>query len=150
MGEMGDRFPIPFGIGRWWSWRKWQPTPVFLPGESQGQRSLVGCRPWGCTELDTTEATQQQQQQQQRLKQGVRRGWLGILEYLTGPLSLGSFSQRKDVRAGVSVSVICRTCAWEKNHGWQMLARSVNWQQPTFIECSLYARCLMLYKEHLL
>ena len=28
--------------------RKWQPTPVFLPGESQGQRSLVGCSPWGC------------------------------------------------------------------------------------------------------
>ena len=27
--------------------RKWQPTPVFLPGESQGQRSLVGCRQWG-------------------------------------------------------------------------------------------------------
>ena len=27
--------------------RKWQPTPVFLPGESQGQRSLVGCRLWG-------------------------------------------------------------------------------------------------------
>ena len=37
--------------------RKWQPTPVFLPGESQGQRSLVGCSPWGCTESDTTEAT---------------------------------------------------------------------------------------------
>ena len=37
--------------------RKWQPTPVFLPGESQGRGSLVGCRPWGCTELDTTEAT---------------------------------------------------------------------------------------------
>ena len=33
------------------------PTPVFLPGESQGQRSLVGCRLWGHTELDTTEAT---------------------------------------------------------------------------------------------
>ena len=31
--------------------------PVFLPGESQGQRSLVGCRLWGRTELDTTEAT---------------------------------------------------------------------------------------------
>ena len=30
---------------------------VFLPGESQGQRSLVGCRLWGCTEADTTEAT---------------------------------------------------------------------------------------------
>ena len=36
--------------------RKWQPTPVFLPGESQGWRSLVGCRLWGGTELDTTEA----------------------------------------------------------------------------------------------
>ena len=37
--------------------RKWQPTPVFLPGESQGWGSLVGCRLWGCTELDTTEVT---------------------------------------------------------------------------------------------
>ena len=37
--------------------RKWQPTPVFLPGESQGWGSLVGCRLWGCTESDTTEAT---------------------------------------------------------------------------------------------
>ena len=37
--------------------RKWQPTPVFLPGGSQGQRSLVGCRLWGRTELDTTEVT---------------------------------------------------------------------------------------------
>ena len=44
--------------------RKWQPTPVFLPGESQGWRSLVGCRLWGHTELDTTEATQKQQQEQ--------------------------------------------------------------------------------------
>ena len=38
-------------------WRKWQPTPVFLPGESQGRWSLVGCRLWGRTESDTTEAT---------------------------------------------------------------------------------------------
>ena len=37
--------------------RKWQPTPVFLPGEAQGQRSLLGCRLWGHTESDTTEAT---------------------------------------------------------------------------------------------
>ena len=35
--------------------RKWQPTPVFLPGESQGQGSLVGCHLWGLTESDTTE-----------------------------------------------------------------------------------------------
>ena len=37
--------------------RKWQPTPVFLPGESQGRRSPVGCHLSGHTELDTTEAT---------------------------------------------------------------------------------------------
>ena len=32
-------------------------TPVFLPGESQGRGTLVGCRLWGCTESDTTEVT---------------------------------------------------------------------------------------------
>ena len=37
--------------------RKWQPTPVFLPGESQELGSLVGCRLWGCTGSDKTEAT---------------------------------------------------------------------------------------------
>ena len=37
--------------------RKWQPTPVFLPGESQGQGTLVGCRLWDCTESDTIEVT---------------------------------------------------------------------------------------------
>ena len=37
--------------------RKWQPTPVFLAGESQGWGSLVGCRLWGRTESDTTEGT---------------------------------------------------------------------------------------------
>ena len=35
--------------------REWQPTPVSLPGESQGQRSLAGCSPWGRKESDTTE-----------------------------------------------------------------------------------------------
>ena len=37
--------------------RKWQPTPVFLPEESQGWGRLVGCHLWGCTESDTTEVT---------------------------------------------------------------------------------------------
>ena len=35
--------------------RQWQPTPVLLPGKSHGQRSLVGCSPWGREESDTTE-----------------------------------------------------------------------------------------------
>ena len=43
--------------------RKWQPIPVFLPGESQGRGSPVGCRLWGHTESDPTEVTEQQQQQ---------------------------------------------------------------------------------------
>ena len=41
-----------------WS-RAQQPIPVFLPVESHGQRSLVGNSPWGCKELDMTEATRQ-------------------------------------------------------------------------------------------
>ena len=37
------------------SWKRaWQPTPVFMPGESHGGRSLVGYTPWGCKESDTT------------------------------------------------------------------------------------------------
>ena len=37
-------------------WRRaWQPTPIYLPGESHGQRSLVRYSPWGCKGLDTTE-----------------------------------------------------------------------------------------------
>ena len=35
--------------------RKWQPTPVFMPGESHGQRSGAGCSPWGHRESDMTE-----------------------------------------------------------------------------------------------
>ena len=41
------------------SFSQWQPTPVFLPGESQGRGSLVGCRLRGRTELDMTEATRE-------------------------------------------------------------------------------------------
>ena len=37
--------------------RKWQPTPVFLPGKSNGQRSLAGYSPWGCKESDMTKMT---------------------------------------------------------------------------------------------
>ena len=53
-----ERLHFQFSLFTFMHWRrKWQPTPVFLPGESQGQWSLVGCRLWGLRELDTTEAT---------------------------------------------------------------------------------------------
>ena len=46
------------GLGRF-PWRRaWQPTPVFLPEESRGQRSLAGCSAWGCRESDRTEAAE--------------------------------------------------------------------------------------------
>ena len=41
--------------------RKWQPTPMFLPGESQGRGGMVDCHRWGCTESDTTDVTYQSQ-----------------------------------------------------------------------------------------
>ena len=61
-----SKFLIPQIMGQWaflwvcinvsWWWRRWwQPTPVLLPGKSHGWRSLMGCGPWGCEELDTTE-----------------------------------------------------------------------------------------------
>ena len=54
---MGNNDGLYLVAGSSWR-RKWQPTPVLLPKEFCGQRSLVGCCPWGCTELDMTEATQ--------------------------------------------------------------------------------------------
>ena len=54
--DIRDMGLIP-GLGRL-PWRRaWQPTPVFLSGESHGQRRLVGYSPWGRKELDMTEAT---------------------------------------------------------------------------------------------
>ena len=50
-----SNFTFPFSFMHWR--RKWQPTPVFLPGESQEEGSLVGCRVRGHTESDTTEVT---------------------------------------------------------------------------------------------
>ena len=56
--RVGHNWATSLSIFTFMYWRrKWQPTPVFLPGESQGQGSLVGCRLWGRTESDTTEAT---------------------------------------------------------------------------------------------
>ena len=48
--------------------RAWQPTPVFLPGESQGQRSLLGYSPQRCEEADTTEATYHQAEMLVKMK----------------------------------------------------------------------------------
>ena len=51
-----EQLPFHFSLFIHWR-RKWQPTPVFLPGESQGRGTLVGCCLWGHTESDMTEVT---------------------------------------------------------------------------------------------
>jgi len=79
MGLLGVRhdWATSLSLFTFMHWRrKWQPTPVFLPGESQGRGSLVGYHLWGHTESDTTEATQQQQQQQQQEADMFPCDWL--------------------------------------------------------------------------
>ena len=54
--RVGNNWATSLSLFTFMHWRrKWQPTPIFLPGESQGQGSLVGCRLWGHAESDTTE-----------------------------------------------------------------------------------------------
>ena len=54
--RVGQDWATSLSLFTFMHWRrKWQPTPVFLPGESQGWGSLLGCHLWGHTELDMTE-----------------------------------------------------------------------------------------------
>ena len=65
MGSLGvgNDWKTSLSVFTFMHWRrKWQATPVFLPGESQRWGILMGCHLWGPTESDTTEVTQQQQQ----------------------------------------------------------------------------------------
>ena len=73
--------------------RQWQPTPVFLPGESQAPGSLVGCRLWGHTESDTTEATQQQHNLWKFLKSLIKWNTHGTCPVVQG-LRLRAFTAR--------------------------------------------------------
>ena len=99
--QVGRDRAISLSLFTFTQWRRqWQPTPVFLPGESQGRGSLVGCRLWGRTESDTTEVTQQQQQQgiyqNFKLNQMIIKPWLSIRLYfllnIKDYFSLGFFS----------------------------------------------------------
>ena len=92
------------------NWRRnWLPTPVFLPGESQGQGSLLGCCLWGRTESDTTEVTQQQQPQV-HVWYLSWDGWMKLLEFnwsfLPNKIQLltwGSAFQTAKVKAIMSI-----------------------------------------------
>ena len=69
--------------------RVWQPTPVFLPGESHRQRSLVGYSPWGHKESDTTEAIEYAHGRQGEVVMGVQ---YSCLENPHGQRSLAGYS----------------------------------------------------------
>ena len=56
--EISENMVLTFVEFQAWR-RKWQSTPVFLPGEFHGQRSLASCSPWGCKESDMTEGLTQ-------------------------------------------------------------------------------------------
>ena len=89
----GDLGSMP-GLGKI-SWRRaWQPTPVFLRGESHGRRSLVGCSPRGCKESDTTERLSTA-----RLTSGTS---LGALNPCLALLSMAGQGQRQRPDARVS------------------------------------------------
>ena len=79
-----SNFTLTFHFMHWR--RQWQPTPVFLSGESQGWGSLVSCRLQGRTESDTTEVTQQQQQQSLTHVQLFATPWTVARQ---APLSIG-------------------------------------------------------------
>ena len=96
-GGAGDLGLIP-GLGRSPQRRPWRPTPVFLPGEPHGQRSLVGYSPWGHKESDTTEQLSRCTLQMRNLSH--RRLW-----------SLFSFTASKEGARleDLSLSLVCGT-----------------------------------------
>ena len=101
--------------------RKWQSTPVLLPGESQGWRSLVGCRLWGCTESDTTEVTSHQQQQHMHLCRGLEnKGCCPLpssIRISHQPLLSETYStSRKEFRIRMRYFVL-----WENWENWPLV-----------------------------
>ena len=94
MGSLGVRhdWATSLSLFTFMHWRrKWQPTPVFLLGESQGRVSLMGCHLWRRTESDTPETTYQQQQQQPQdhsaegpFPHGSHRAWLSQFSCVHG------------------------------------------------------------------
>ena len=107
--------------------RKWQPTPVFLPGESQGRGSLVGCRLWGRMESDMAEATQQQQCLNSWLSYSWTSLWLSGKESICSAGGLGSISgSKRSLEKGMAThsSILAWRIPWtEEPSGLQSMSR---------------------------
>ena len=106
--------------------KEWQPTPVFLPGESHGQRSLTGCSPLGCKEPDMTEVTEYTRMQVQAFPQGRTKSkaweisltfqWLGHCTSSakgTGSVLVGKWRSHMPCRKKKSLkNRSCRKAHW--------------------------------------
>jgi len=93
--------------------RKWQPTSVFLPGESQGQRSLVGYSLWGCKRVRHDLATKQQQQcRLMGMKEVALISWLRF--YGFHPQLIGTHLSIKHFPSNSGKSLGNLTCAKEQ------------------------------------
>ena len=97
-GDIRDAGSIPVSKIPWR--RAWQPTPVFLPKESHGQRSLVGYSPWGHKKLDTVE------QLSTAWSIWGTLGWMSISLQNSGlPPPAGPMSESQSIRAPSSLVI---------------------------------------------
>ena len=94
--------------------RQWHPTPGLLPGKSHGQRSLVGCNPWGCEESDMTE----------RLHFHFLLSCIG--EGNGNPLQCSCLENPRDGEPGGLLSM----GSHRVGHDWSDLAAAAAWQSP--------------------
>ena len=106
--------------------RKWPPTPVFLPGESQGWGSLVGCRLWGRRESDTTEATWQQQQQIVVIKgSACNAGWSWLIAESGRSAGEGIGCLLQYPLASIVTQLVKNPCAILETWDWSLI-----WEDP--------------------
>ena len=104
----------PGSIPGWWRfpWRReWLPTPVFLPGEFNGQRSLVGCSPWGCKESDTTEWLTLSEDIRNYLKQQQQQQNTILMRHIFGMNSL--YKQVKSLSLDFMLFLWSNICPWK-------------------------------------
>ena len=119
--------------------RKWQPSPMFLPGESQGLRSLVGCHLWGRTELDTTSDL---------AAAAAPTGYCCSSGLPTSDLTSGSFSWQvlPNWIVGLINSVVkvpfVKTGLW--SYVWEVAFEELGVQQNCFQCFSLWCNCCCL------
>ena len=106
--------------------RKWQPTLIFFPRESRGQRSLVGCCPQGGTESDTTEATY-------HACMHWRRKWQPTPVFLPGD------SKRQRSLVG------CRLWSGTESDMTEVTQQQQQQQQYTYVQCIYTHMCMTMF-----